>query len=99
MTRTGNPADFAALRTMPSIVTRPTRSRALSRPIRWLRPPARMQISQVTAWSFRDKGEVSVRQANPEVEHRIQNPDSTAIGNVPKHGIFLEKPAPAINLP
>jgi hypothetical protein len=45
ITRTGNPVAAAASRTTPSIVFRPNCRRALSLPIRRLKPPARMQMS------------------------------------------------------
>src|SRR5207253_10787097 len=47
MTRTGKPLAWAVLRTSLSMVRWPKRNLLLSRPMRWLRPPARMQISQV----------------------------------------------------
>src|SRR5690348_2685611 len=45
MTRTGKPVARAFLRIWPSIVLEPRRRRDLSRPMRLLKPPARMQIS------------------------------------------------------
>src|SRR6266404_2555851 len=45
MKRAGRLVVLAAARTHPRRVRRPRRRRALSRPMRWLRPPDRMQIS------------------------------------------------------